>query len=271
MKKCGARRVREDDRLPAQRPDLGPADVENVAAAGDLHKGEVVPGCGQPVPEPRPVEEQGDAVLRADLMQRPQLGGGVEGPVLGRVGEVDHPGRDHVGAAFVGVKPRKVPADLRGGELALLLREREHLVAAGLDRPGFMAVDMAGDGGQHPFVPGEQRVDDDGVGLGAAHEEMHRRARAAAGRADLFPRRLAPGVGPVAGRLLQICLQKLGKQRRVRALQVIALKMQHKNPSFRSYSSIIPHPKRIGNQKRKILIFSRKFRIFCKYFVNNLS
>ena len=116
---------------------------------------------------------------------------------------------------------------LAAGDEAVLVGQGQALVAGGLDRAGLMHVDMAGLGAEHAFVGAQSRRDDGHVGLGAADEEMHRALLAGEGLADGVGSLLAVVVGAVARGLFKVGGGQLLQDRRVAALEVIAVQADH--------------------------------------------
>ena len=117
-------------------------------------------------------------------------------------------------------------ADLPGVELSGVLGQRQHLVAAGLDGAGLMGGDVARFGGDYTLVGAQDGTDDRFVGLRAADEEFHPRAGAGARPADEVPGLFTVGILSVAGRLLEIGRDKPGEDGGVRALRIIAGKIE---------------------------------------------
>ena len=89
-------------------------------------------------------------------------------------------------------------------QLAVDVRQRQHLVTGVLNGTGFVGTDMSCICGDDAFVVLQQGRDDDGIRLRAADEEFDVRVRALACRADLFFRALAVLVCPVPGQLLEV-------------------------------------------------------------------
>ena len=103
----------------------------------------------------------------------------------------------------------------------------EDLVAGGLDCPGLVDVDVGGFGRQHPFVTAQQSVDDGGVGLGAAHQEVNLGSGGLALPADEFPGLGRVGVAAITGSLFEIGLDEAAHHLGMRACHVVAIKMEH--------------------------------------------
>ena len=58
----------EDDGLSAEGADLGPADVKDVAQAGEVRQCKVAGGAGEGVAEPGSVDEQRQAMLMCNRL-----------------------------------------------------------------------------------------------------------------------------------------------------------------------------------------------------------
>lgn len=109
--------------------------------------------------------------------------------------------------------------------LALVAGQHEDLVPRGFDRPGLVDVDMPRIGRQHPFVTPQQSVDDRGVGLGAADQEVHLGLRNSAGLADEFPGVFRMGIAAVPRTLLEIGLGEAAHHFGMRPFHVVAVEM----------------------------------------------
>ena len=173
------------------------------------------------------IEEQRQLVLLTDSVQGFQLCLGVQSAVLGGVGNVHHAGEHHVVVIVVGVEGSHQFPQLGGVQLAVVLRQGNHLVAGVLDGTGFMTGYMAGGSSHHALPPLQHGRDDDGVALGAAGDELHIGLRAGAGGADLLPGAGAVGVGAVAGDLFKVGLGQLLQNGGMCTLAVVVFKIQH--------------------------------------------
>ena len=69
-----------------------------------------------------------------------------------------------------------------------------------LDGSCLVHADVAARGGDGALIGAEERVNDDGVRLGASHKEMHGRLRSAAGLPDFPPGALRELIRAVSGR-----------------------------------------------------------------------
>ena len=169
----------------------------------------------------------------ADGVEGRQLRLGIERAQLRGLGEIDHAGEGHVVVGLVGVKaPAVVPHGV-GGELPVLPGQGDHLVAGELDGPGLVDADMAGVRGDHALPAIEQGGDGHGVGLGAAHQEIHVRPGLPAGGADLLPGGGAEAILPVAGLGNEIGFSQTLQDPGMGALGIVAQKVQHVQSSLR--------------------------------------
>lgn len=105
---AGHAAAREHDRLAAERPAFGAADVEGVGEARDVGQGDVGVGSGQAIGEARTVQVQRDVVAAAEGRQLLQLGQRVQRAQLGGVRDEHHAGEHHVGETGVGVEGLQV-------------------------------------------------------------------------------------------------------------------------------------------------------------------
>ena len=112
-------RVHDDHGLTEQSTDLGAADIEHVAQVGDLRQGQVSTVGHDAVAQPGAVDEQGQAVPAAHVVQLRQLRLGVKGASLGGIGDVDHAGLDDMLRGLVVSVPLYILLHLRGRDLAV--------------------------------------------------------------------------------------------------------------------------------------------------------
>ena len=193
-----------------------------------------------PLGQERAVDEKLEVTLAAHRGELLELLEGVEGAVLGGLGhiDIDEGGGDHVVARAVAL-PRRVDAfDVGGVDLAVHGRGVEDLVAAALDDAGLVHVDVAGVGGDDALPGQEDRVDDGGVRLGAADQEVHVGVGGLAGLADQVAGTLAVLVGAVSAGLLHVRGDESLKHPGVRTLLVIAGKVRQR--MGRTHAAIIP-------------------------------
>lgn len=129
-------------------------------------------------------------------------------------------------------------ADLGCGDLAVLLRQREHLVPAELDGAGLVHADVPRVRGDHTLVRAQQRVDDGRVCLCAADKEVNLRVRRAASGADLLARGFAVFIRAVTGGLRKIRFAQALQDGGMRTLKIVAGKrktmLHEKRPRFKN-------------------------------------
>ena len=142
------------------------------------------------------------------------------------MGDIDHAREYHVVMAFVRVERLDVLAQIVRVQLAVPVRNGQHLVSGALDGAGLMGVHMAAGGRDNALIRTQQRVDDNHVGLRAAGEEVNLSLRAGAGRLDLLRSGRGDLVISVAGERLHIGLcqmfQNFGVRRNRNRLQKTA-------------------------------------------------
>ena len=136
----------------------------------------------------------------------------------------------HVLMGLVGVEGAQVGGHVGGLQLAIVLGQGDHLVARRLDGARLVHRDVPGVGCDHAFVAGEQRRDDHGVGLRAAHEEEHVGGVVGAGGADALCSARAEPVGTVARSRLQVGGGQGFKDTRMRAGGIVVLEGNHGAP-----------------------------------------
>ena len=134
--------VREHDRLAAQRAALGAADVEHIGQPCDVRERHVGI-CRQAVAEARAIEEERQIECLAHGGNALQLVFRVKRAVFGRMGDIDHAREYHVVMAFVRIERLDVLAQIVRVQLAVPVRNGQHLVSGALDGAGLMGVHMA--------------------------------------------------------------------------------------------------------------------------------
>ena len=224
MRRCA---VGEHHSLAAQRTHLGAADVEHIGQPGKVGQRHVRALGSQTVAQPCTIEEQRHLVLLTHSVQGFQLRLGVQGAVLGGVGDVYHAGEHHVVVVVVGVEGGHQCPQLGSVQLAVVLGQGDDLVAGVLDGTCLVPGYMTGGSSHYALPPLQHGRDDDGVALGAAGDELHIGLRAGAGGADLLAGAGAVGVGAVAGDLFKVGLGQLLQNGGVCTLAVVVFKIQH--------------------------------------------
>ena len=219
-----------DDRLAEQRAVFRAADGEYVRQGGKVGQRQIVFRRGEGGAKPRTVQKQQQIVSVAALPQGGQLGLGVDCANLRGVGNVDQLRRDHVLLA-VGMDGQHALHHFRR-HLSVRGVGGADLVAGGLDGAGLMAVDMAGVGGDHCLVGGQQRGDDRQVGLGAADQEVNVCLGSGADRPDQVTGLLTDGVHAVAAGLGEIGVHQRLQDPGMCALAVIVAEAVHEKTSF---------------------------------------
>ena len=216
--------LRENDRLPAERSDLGAPDVEDVAVLRDIGEGHIRLTAHEPVAEPRPVKKERDPVLPADAGELIELALFIERSVLRRMGDVDHSREHHVFMVAVRIEAFKVGAEDFRQDLAVLLPDREHFISGILDGAGLVNAYVAGLCGDDPLKVSQHRRDDHRVRLGSPDQELHVEVLPADRPFDLLLRALRVAVGAVPGQSLHVGLRKVLQDRRMGACDIVAFK-----------------------------------------------
>lgn len=80
--------------------------------------------------------------------------------------------------ACVRIKGLNIFTEIVRIQLAVLMRNGQHLMSGGLDGAGFMRVHMAAGGRYNALIRTEQRINDDHVGLCTTGQEIHLSVRA---------------------------------------------------------------------------------------------
>ena len=123
--------------------------------------------------------------------------------------------------------------DQRRGQPAVGGGHSADLVARGFDGPRFMDVDMTGPGGNHGFIGLEQGFRSQQIGLGAAGEEMHVRARGFTELPDQRGGLLTDGVQTIAAGLAQAAFRDGFQDSGMGTLAVIVAKAVHRGSTSR--------------------------------------
>ena len=108
--------------------------------------------------------------------------------------------------AGIRIERLDVLAEIVRIQLAVLVRNGQHLVSGGLDGAGFMRVHMTAGGRYNALVRTEHGIDHNHVGLRAAGQEIHLTVRAVRRFFNLFCRRSGKFIVAVAGNRLHIRL-----------------------------------------------------------------
>ena len=197
--------VREHNGFAAERAALGAANVEHIGELCDVCQRHISI-CREAVAEACAIQKQWHGKLPAHGRNALQLVSRVKRAVFGRMGDVHHAREHHVVMACVRVEGLHILAQIVRIQLAVLMRNGQHLVSGGLDGAGFMRVHMPAGRRHNTLIRTEQRVNDDHVGLRAAGQEIHLSVRAVRRRFDLFCRRSGKFIVAVAGNRLHIRL-----------------------------------------------------------------
>ena len=181
------RSIGNDDGLAKQGAAFRAANIENVGQARQVRQGDIVSGAGEGVGQAGTVDVERQVVAVADLADGRELGQRVQRAIFGRLRDIDHAGHDHVLAVAIVQVVFTVGSDGRSADFAKMMGERQHLVAAELNRPGLMYADMPAVCGDYSLVGAQQGVDDGGIRLRAAQQEIYGGQWAGAGCTDFFP------------------------------------------------------------------------------------
>ena len=127
-------------------------------------------------------------------------------------------------AAFVAFIDLQELLQRVGQELAIGGRQADDTMAAGLDGACLMYVDVARVGTDDGFAGGEQRVDDGGVGLCAAREEVNIGIGAAARLANLAPCTFTPFVEAIGEARQRVGIDEVLQHFRMCTVVIIAFK-----------------------------------------------
>ena len=105
---------------------------------------------------------------------------------------------------FIAPKCFQVCTDFLCRKLPKLMRQRQHLVPAVLDRTCLVHADMTGICSNHTLVRLQKSIDPRSIGLGSSNQKIHLCIRRLAGLADLLLCRLREGIRSIARRCQKI-------------------------------------------------------------------
>ncbi len=219
--------AREHDRLAEHGADLRAADREDVGDARKVVEIRVVRVTCERIAQARAVDEQRHAVVVRHLRERGELGARIHRAVFGRLRDIHAARAHHVRMVRVRVEALAIVVELRRADLAVLLRQCEHLVPGRLDRAGFVRVDVRTVRADDSRILRGDRVDDHLVRLRAAGEEPDVAFRVVAQCADLAGSGLAVVVRAVAGVRLVLDLLHARDDLRAGGGGIIVFKRQH--------------------------------------------
>ena len=224
------RRMGQHQGLAKEGAHLRAADVEGIAQPCQIRHGHIILPAAQAVAQPGTIDEQVESQLLADAAHFLQLMEGVDGAVLGGVGDVDQLRLGGVLHALVDPMQVDKLRHLCGGDLAVGAGQGQTLVAGGLHRAGLVDMDMAALGADRRLMGPQRRRQHRQIGLGAAHQKVDCRILPTAFAADVGGSILTVVVRAVAGCLLQIRFHHSAQDPLVAALAVITRKVYHNKP-----------------------------------------
>ena len=196
-------------RLAAEGTHLRAADIKDVAMAGQPGQVEIACLRHQPIAQAGTVNEQWHFVCLAEVVDSLDFGSLVECAEFGGGGDIDNAGYDHVLIDGVGIEAVVKVVKIFGSHLTVVLGQGDDFVAAGLNGPRLMYVDVAGIYGYDALVARQHTINNGGIGLRAAHEEIDVGIGALAGLSDFLAGLVAPDVGAVGGTLHLVGVDKM--------------------------------------------------------------
>ena len=170
------------------------------------------------------------------------------------MGDVHQLGLDGVLKGAAGIVLPDGAAHLRGGELAVVVRDPQHLVAGGLHRAGLVDIDVSGIRPQRPLVGAQRRVDHRQIGLGAAHQEVNVNVLPAAFCPDFGRGSRAVFVLAIAQGLLHVGGDQPLQHFFMAALAVIIVEIDHVPRSFIFFFCSVHAVVRLAEQLLQVLI-----------------
>ena len=196
--------VGDDDSLAEKGSALGTADVEHIRQTRDIRERDVICRRSQRIRQTSAIDKKLQATLAASSGNILELLKRVQGPVLSGLGNVNQRRGDHMVARTVAFPRVAHTNDVCGRDLAFFRRDIKDLVTAAFNDSRLVHIDVSGVRGNDSLPGQEDRVDDCGICLGSADEEVDVRIGRVAGLADQVARTLAVVVGTVTACLLHV-------------------------------------------------------------------
>ncbi len=221
------RRIGEHDSLAEKGTDFGAADVEHITAVCQVFQRDIrIIGC-KLVSKPRAVNEQGDMVFPTDFVKVLKFLPGVQGAILGRIGDIDHARTNLMLPVLIFIEKTDIGLYLACTDLSIFGREGQNLVSGGFHSACFVESDMCGIRAHDAEGWAQNRADDRGDRIGSSDHKVHDGIRFSARGLDLFRSGCAVSVHSVSDILLKVDLFQFFQDQRVAALHVITFKVKH--------------------------------------------
>ena len=143
---------REYHSFPTEGANLGAADVECITVFGDHGQRYIRLRAHKAIPKACTIKVKRKVKTMADIGNSGKFLFRIECPVLCGIGDIDHPGADHV--LMGGILPEcvQVLLELPGVDFSVVLRKRKHLVSIALNGPALMDAYVAGLGSNDAFI-----------------------------------------------------------------------------------------------------------------------
>ena len=127
----------------AESSHLRSADVKYIADFSYVREFHVCLRTHQSIAKTGPVQKERYLVFMTYDSDILQFLPAVQRTVLCRPGQINHSRKDLMFIAFILIKIFQICPDLSGVQLALMFRQRQHLVSGIFDRSGLMGIDVA--------------------------------------------------------------------------------------------------------------------------------
>ena len=167
-------------------------------------------------------------MLLADLVDCRQLITGIECAKLRREGNICRSREDHVLMIVICIEQIDQLFQLIGVHLALMPRNRQHLMTAKFNSPRLMAGNVPRGRGDHALIRSKQHVEHNLVGLRAACKEKHVGIRRLASLTNQLLGVSAMGVFTVTGHCFHVGIDQSCQNLRASAKGIIVLKRNQK-------------------------------------------
>ena len=166
---------------------LGTANVEGICQTGQVLHGHIIAFRHEAIGQAGTVHVEGKMVFMAGPADFYQFLQCIERAVFRGLGNINQRRHHHVFMVSIGPVAIYIFCNLGSPDFPFFRWQLQYLVAAIFNGPGFMDRDMAGPGRNDSFIGTEHGINDGGIGLGTANEEIYVRLRRTGSFPDFIP------------------------------------------------------------------------------------
>ena len=208
----------------AQCSDFCPSDIENITVFCDHRKGDIRSLTHQTIAKSRSVEKQRNVIATAHLADGFQFCLCIQGTVLRRIGNINHPRKYHMFVAFVIPEGFQAVLQIFCFHFAFVLRNRNHFMTAVLDGSRLMAGYMAGLCCDHSFIRCQHGTDHNSICLRTARQEVDICLRTFTRFPDFLFCTFTVWIRSVSGYFLHVCFHKSLKDLLMCSFRIVVFK-----------------------------------------------